>query len=219
MDAYSDHLPSFKKLLEVVDTKTYPKRLLEFGLGNSTFELLKMFDHVHSVELYSGLLVPKDWFNNVSKKLENDPKWSGELVEMPETLRKVEDEIRVKGVVNNRVWDAESQLGQDIKEIVVNAINSCEPDIVFIDAGSHCRGEIARYLMDNHMDFPANFIVIHDTNWGDLRYGYNNIIEGNNGDTRSDWITRQYFKDGSGTKIYMRSSNAVKKYREQKNAE
>ena len=213
-NAFNDHLKSFKKLLDSLEEVNQPKKLLEFGLGESTMELVKLFDHVHSVELYTGVLVPKDWFYSIERKLKDNPKWSGELIDMPETLRNVEVEIRQRNIVNNRLWDPESQMGKDIKEIVVNAINNSEADIVFVDAGSHCRGEIVRYIMDNHMDLPVNFIVVHDTNWGDNRYNYRIIPEFKNGSYYEDWVKRQYFKDGSGTTIYFRSVTALKKYKE-----
>jgi hypothetical protein len=215
--AYQDHLPSFKKLLEVVDTSTHPKRLLEFGLGESTLEFVKMFDHVHSVELFSPNLVPKDWYYSIEKKLGDNPKWTADLVEMTPAMRKIEEEIRLKNIVNNRVWDPESELAQDIREIVVNAINASEPDIIFVDCGSHCRGEILKFIMTTHEDYNANFLVAHDTSWPDLRYSYHLLQNlGNNGDVKTDWIKRQYFKEGAGTTIWMRSTNAIKRIREQR---
>jgi hypothetical protein len=147
------------------------KNIAEFGLGEGSKFLKDNCELLHSIEI----------------DVRDNQKYWAEHVE--ELLSYDKERFKLTVIKYEDKWDEE--LKTKIDEVFTGKY-----DLVFVDSGSHARGELVNYCFDKKIPF----IVAHDTSHGIDAYGWN-LIDNN------PKYDKTVFSDGQGTTIWSRKKD------------
>lgn len=139
-----DWQPAVEKLHEL-----FPfQKVLEFGLGDGTQWFLDHCDEVHSIELHANPQT-QNWYPMCLERYKDNKNWHPEFFSC----------------------DGDMQLTDSMKDYICGRLfNRLTPknfDLIFVDPGVHCRGDITNLCYDH-----ARVIAVHDTNVGHQNYGW-----------------------------------------------
>lgn len=183
-DPYTDHVRYFRKIFEKVNIPSF----LEFGLGNGTKYFLDHCEKVTSCEI----LLPSQsdgWFRHTFEMFSKANNWVPLLKNTTPGMQRADAMARDEKK-DPALYDASYLL--ELKDLCdeLFAVNSF--DMVFVDPGIHCRGDLVNELFQR-----AAIIVAHDTGYGSKEYGWYKIQTPSN----YEKIT---FMEGCGTTFWVR---------------
>lgn len=184
----TDHVYVFNELFKLIPNCD----ILEFGCGYGSKYLLENCNHLTSYEITVkdrfNYIMP--WFIKVNAQLK--PKFSNWQLEMYVLNEKVNraNNIALEGK-DPRLSD--NQYLAEIRKFFNKICTDKLFDIIFIDPGIHIRADFVNEAFNR-----SDIIVVHDTNFNNLVYGWNRIKVPSN-------YTKIHFNYGSGTSIWIKN--------------
>ena len=168
--------------IDIVDSTLKNKNelsIIEFGLGEGTKYLLDNFKYVYSYELNDNAFPEYiQWWNKSNEDYANYKNWGRELVWYNQI-----------GFI-----DYDPNLPAKLTTRIDELFHKQNFDAVLIDGVGHCRGDVANYILNNHV---PRYVIIHDTNYNYEVDGYGRI------NLPSVYSTVEY-SVGEGTHIFVK---------------
>lgn len=163
----------------------FPKRMIEFGLGDGTEFFLKRCEEVVSVELYTsdkslaeGLPISSDhWMGHFKEMFKSYKNWKVVGYEVGVAIIQAEMEITGKTGLRRGSEPVTLDYKNKLRKLIEKLFKDAAYDYAFVDAGIHLRGDIVNELFQK-----VPVIGAHDTKSAFQKelYGYNRVkVPGN----------------------------------------
>ncbi|MEK9767530.1 MAG: hypothetical protein VW683_01305 [Betaproteobacteria bacterium] len=173
-NGYTDHAKYLLPKIQERGVKTF----LEFGLGDGTQHYLNAGLQVESVEL--SFDERSDWYDKCVERYSGSPNWNGTFVQIPESLRVMENNIRTdknSDKIPHRKVDQQLLIFKDQPwfddwSAMLAPWSETTWDCVFVDPGIHLRSELAVYFSTR-----AKMVAVHDIGNGHKMYGWDTVLE------------------------------------------